>query len=165
MLINSVGGLYWLPLPFRHWIYRACGVPVGGRTRVFPGQLIRPGTVSFGDGVLVNVRCTFEPGDAEITVEDEVFIGPNVTFTATTHDLGPSGRRAGALVSDPIRIGRGAWIGAGATILPGVTVAPGCVIAAGAVVTRSTEPDGLYAGVPARRLRSFDDQLAPTVMP
>lgn len=32
---------------------------------------------------------------------------------------------------------------------------PGCVIAAGAVVTRDAEPDGLYAGVPARRIRSL----------
>lgn len=53
-------------------------------------------------------------------------------------------------------VGDGCWIGANATILPGVTVAPGCVIAAGAVVTKDTEPDGLYAGVPARRVRDLD---------
>nr|WP_246078761.1 DapH/DapD/GlmU-related protein [Modestobacter excelsi] len=58
-------------------------------------------------------------------------------------------------MSRAVIIGRGSWIGAAATVLPGVTVAPGCVIAAGAVVTRDTQPDGLYVGVPARRIRSL----------
>ncbi|MBR1536811.1 MAG: hypothetical protein IJ630_07725 [Treponema sp.] len=45
------------------------------------------------------------------------------------------------------------WIGANVTILDGVTVASGCVLAAGSVVTKSTEPNGVYAGVPARRIK------------
>ncbi|WP_447643573.1 acyltransferase [Nocardioides zeae] len=54
-----------------------------------------------------------------------------------------------------MEIGNGAWIGARALILPGVSVSEGCVIAAGAVVNRNTEPHGLYAGVPARRIRDL----------
>jgi acetyltransferase-like isoleucine patch superfamily enzyme len=50
-----------------------------------------------------------------------------------------------------VTIGDDVWIGAGARILDGVTIARGCVIGAGAVVTRSTRPDGVYLGVPARR--------------
>ena len=38
----------------------------------------------------------------------------------------------------------------------GVTVGDGCVLAAGAVVTGDCEPDGLYAGVPARRVKDLD---------
>ena len=44
------------------------------------------------------------------------------------------------------------WIGGNSTILKGVTIETGCVIAAGAVVTKSTEPYGIYGGVPAKRL-------------
>ena len=44
------------------------------------------------------------------------------------------------------------WIGANATILKGVVVAEGCVIGAGTVLTKSTEPYGIYAGVPRRRI-------------
>jgi maltose O-acetyltransferase len=33
------------------------------------------------------------------------------------------------------------------------------VIAAGAVVTEDCAPDGLYAGVPARRIRDLDEGL------
>jgi maltose O-acetyltransferase len=50
----------------------------------------------------------------------------------------------------------GCWIGAGATILPGVTVRAGCIVASGAIVTKDCEPNGLYAGNPARRIRELD---------
>ncbi len=54
----------------------------------------------------------------------------------------------------PITLVEDVWIAANATICAGVTIAKGCVIAANAVVTRDTEPMGVYAGVPARFLRS-----------
>jgi acetyltransferase-like isoleucine patch superfamily enzyme len=44
------------------------------------------------------------------------------------------------------------FVGLNATIRDNITIAPGCFIAAGAVVTADTEPDGLYMGVPARRV-------------
>jgi maltose O-acetyltransferase len=40
--------------------------------------------------------------------------------------------------------------------MPGVTIGDGCTIASGAVVTRDCEPDGMYAGVPARRVKDLD---------
>jgi acetyltransferase-like isoleucine patch superfamily enzyme len=40
-------------------------------------------------------------------------------------------------------------------IMPGVSIERGVVIAAGAVVTRSCAAHGLYAGVPARRIREL----------
>jgi acetyltransferase-like isoleucine patch superfamily enzyme len=136
-------------------MYRCCGIHVGRDVFIFPGQLIRPGRMAFGDRVFVNGRCTFEPGQAGIDIEDDVFIAQSVIITAETHEIGPRSQRAGAVISRAVVIGRGSWIGAAATVLPGVTVAPGCVIAAGAVVTKDTQPDGLYVGVPARRLRSL----------
>lgn len=155
IVVNSVAGLYWMPRGLRNRLYRWCGIAVGNGTHIFPGQVIRPGRVRFGAGVFVNGRCTFEPGDAAIVIGDDVFLAPNVTITASTHEIGPSAKRAGEVVSRPVTIGRGTWVGAGAVILPGVSVAPGCVIAAGAVVTKDTEPDGLYGGVPASRLRTL----------
>jgi maltose O-acetyltransferase len=56
----------------------------------------------------------------------------------------------------PVTIEDGCWIGANATVLPGVRIAGGTVIAAGAVVTRDCEPNSLYAGVPATRIKALD---------
>lgn len=55
----------------------------------------------------------------------------------------------------PTRIGSRVAIGSNATILP-VEICDDVVIGAGAVVTRSISQPGIYAGNPARRLRSLD---------
>lgn len=56
----------------------------------------------------------------------------------------------------PTLIKDGCWVGANVTIIPGVTIGEGCIIAAGAVVTKNCEPDGLYAGVPAKRIKDLN---------
>ena len=55
--------------------------------------------------------------------------------------------------SAPIVLEEDVWVAANVTITADTTIARGCVIGANAVVTRNTEPMGVYAGVPARRLR------------
>jgi acetyltransferase-like isoleucine patch superfamily enzyme len=55
--------------------------------------------------------------------------------------------------SGPITLVEDVWTGANVTITADVTIAKGCIIGANAVLTKSTEPYGLYVGVPARRLR------------
>lgn len=39
-------------------------------------------------------------------------------------------------------------------ILSNVKISKGCVIAAGSILTKSTEPYGIYAGVPAKRIKN-----------
>lgn len=51
----------------------------------------------------------------------------------------------------------GCWLGGNVTVLPGVTIKKGCIVGAGAVVTKDTEPDGLYAGIPAKRIKELDN--------
>ena len=94
-----------------------------------------------------------------VVVEDEVFVGHNVTFI---NDLYPrSTNNEGQLQSEadwqcvPTRIQRGASIGSGATLLCGITVGPRAVIGAGSVVTRDVPADAVVAGNPARVLRSL----------
>lgn len=130
------------------------GHRISRETAFAPGVFL-DGTMLVTEGtVSINTR-SFINATAPIRIEDGVRIGCEVSLITTTHKLGGSDVRAGDVVYRPITIGRGTWVGARATVLPGVTIAPGCVIAAGAVVTESTEPNGLYAGVPAKRVRDF----------
>ena len=55
-------------------------------------------------------------------------------------------------VSGPITLVEDVWTGANVVITANVTVERGCIIGAGAVLTKSTEPWGVYLGVPARRM-------------
>ena len=56
------------------------------------------------------------------------------------------------------QIGNDVWIGYGAIILQGVSIQDGAIIAAGSVVTKDVDAYSIYAGNPARKIRSrFDD--------
>lgn len=57
------------------------------------------------------------------------------------------------------------WVGDGVVIMPGVRIATGSVIAANAVIARDTEPYGIYAGLPARRIRQrFSDSVCERLL-
>ncbi len=44
-------------------------------------------------------------------------------------------------------------MGVHCVVIGNVEIASGCVIGAGAVVTKSTEPNSIYVGVPARKIK------------
>jgi len=94
-------------------------------------------------------------GWGQLTIAAYCNVAAHVVFaTVGQHDeitdrpMALTGEKAG-----PITIEEDVWIAANATICAHTTIARGCVIGANSVVTRDTEPMGLYAGVPARRIR------------
>lgn len=111
--------------------------------------------VDIGDNVFINSGCLIRPN---VRIGNCVSVGQQVAFISDTHDIGSTFRRASETSSrfDPIEIGDGCWIGARATILGGVSIGRGCVIAAGSCVISNCEANGLYAGVPAKRIRDLD---------
>jgi maltose O-acetyltransferase len=140
---------------------RRLGFTVGRGTTVSPRCFFgRP--MIFGARCFINYECLFNTS-AGITVGDDCFFGMRVVVATSAHEIGPSGRRAGSDRDLPVVIGDGCWIGANATILPGVTIGHGVVVAAGAVVIDDCAPDGLYGGVPARRLRDLPAGAAAVV--
>jgi maltose O-acetyltransferase len=110
--------------------------------------------IEFGEWVWINHRAYFDTRDW-IRIGDRVGFGMEVMVLTSTHEPGDHFNRRGAYRSAPVTIGAGSWIGARATIMPGVTIGEGVTVAAGAVVTRDCEPDGLYAGVPATRIKDL----------
>lgn len=78
-------------------------------------------------------------------IEDDVFIGPNVTFT---NDSMPRSK-VYPDAFEAIYICKGASIGANATLLPGIKVGSYSMIGAGAVVTRDVPDYAVVVGNPA----------------
>jgi len=100
--------------------------------------------------VFINTSCVFLDRGG-ITIEDDVFIGPNVNILTENHPEQPALRHN--VYTKPIRIKRNAWIGAGAIILPGVTIGENAIVGAGSVVTRDVEDNAIVVGNPARFVR------------
>jgi UDP-2-acetamido-3-amino-2,3-dideoxy-glucuronate N-acetyltransferase len=96
-------------------------------------------------GDRVTIKCGAQLWDG-LRVEDDVFIGPNATFT---NDISPRSKHYLAAYPATI-LRRGSSIGANATILPGLTIGPGAMVGAGAVVTRSVPANATVVGNPAR---------------
>lgn len=150
---NTVAASHVVPAGARVKLLRQLGMDLGSGTAVASRVTFKGTAVSTGEGCFINHDVYVDRG--QLTLGNRVFVGPRVLFATRNHEVGESDKRAGANVDQPIEVGDGAWIGANATILGGVTVAPGCIIAAGAVVTKDTEPDGVYAGIPAARVKDL----------
>ena len=110
-----------------------------------------------GNNVYANMGLTLVD-DADIFIEDDVMIGPNVTICAAAHPVSPRLRAKGLQYNKPVRICAGAWLGAGCVVLPGVTVGAGSVIGAGSVVTRDVPANVVAAGNPCRVLREIGEK-------
>jgi maltose O-acetyltransferase len=149
LAVNGVAASPLLSSAARARIYRRHGLDVGDAW-VFPRCYFHSSDVRIGSGALVNYGCHFE-NIASVEIGARSALGMFVRIYTSTHEIGRHEARAGKWSVHPVAIGAGCWIGASVVILPGVTVADGCVVAAGAVVREDCEPDGLYAGVPARR--------------
>jgi UDP-2-acetamido-3-amino-2,3-dideoxy-glucuronate N-acetyltransferase len=132
---------------------------VGEGTRVWAFAHVLPGAVigrdcNICDGVFiendvvvgdrVTVKCGVQLWDG-VRLGDDVFVGPNATFT---NDPFPRSRRPPDAFARTV-IGTGASIGANATLLPGVHVGRHAMIGAGAVVLRDVPAYAIVAGNPA----------------
>ncbi len=108
--------------------------------------------VELGDRV--TVKCGVQLWDG-LRIEDDVFIGPNVTFT---NDKYPKSKQYpdGFL---PTLVKEGASIGANATILPGVVIGKNAVVGAGAIVTKDVPTNAIVKGVAATITGYADTKL------
>ena len=132
------------------------GTRIWAFAHVLPGAVIGPGCnicdhafveggAVIGSGVTIkNAVLVWD----RVTIEDEVFVGPNAVFT---NDLRPRAAiKRGPEGWLPTLVRRGATIGANATIVCGVTIGAYAFVGAGAVVTRDVPAQAVVSGVPAR---------------
>lgn len=112
--------------------------------------------VEIGEDVFL-VNTLFNTSSGRIVVGDRTFFGHNVCLLTGTHHLiegAGAGASAVPVSGRDIVIGTGVWIASNATVLGPCIVGDNVVIAAGAVVTGGElEAGGVYAGIPARRIK------------
>jgi acetyltransferase-like isoleucine patch superfamily enzyme len=143
---------------------------IGENTTVWQHVVILAGAV-IGSDVNICAHCFIEEdviiGD-RVTVKsgvylwngvrlaDDVFIGPNVTFT---NDKYPRSKDHSQKLLKTV-VQRGASVGGGAVLLPGITIGQEAIIGAGAVVTKSVPPFAIVTGSSAK-ITGYVDSLSP----
>jgi acetyltransferase-like isoleucine patch superfamily enzyme len=116
-------------------------------------------SISIGRKVVVRPGCMLmatSNSGGEITIEDEVLLGPGVQIYTNNHRFDDPTRpvkQQGHFPDAPVVLKRGCWVAANAIVLAGVTVGENAVVGAGSVVTRDVPRGVVVAGSPAKAIR------------
>ena len=141
------------PRPLHAWrvfLLRAFGAKLGTACHFYPkGKIWAPWNLVCEDRVTL-------ADDAELYNPSPMYLGSHAIVSQGAYVCGathlynePSFR----LVSFPMRLGAYSWICARAAVNPGVNVGDGAILALGSVATKDLEPFGIYAGIPARKVK------------
>ncbi|MGO8674295.1 MAG: acyltransferase [Limisphaerales bacterium] len=140
------------------------GVRIYGFTNLYGceiGDDVKIGSfVEIQKGARIGNRCKISSHSfvcEGVVLEDEVFVGHNVTFINDRYPRATNDRGEPQTEADweciPTRVKQGASIGSGATLLCGITVGERAVIGAGSVVTKDVPAGAVVAGNPARVMK------------
>ncbi len=166
---------YYSKKELQEFGFRALGrqVLVSRTCRVYTPELISLGShvliddftilngeITVGSYVHISSNCELYAGKAGITLCDFSGLSSRCTLYATSDDY------SGASLTNPtvpmafrreteapVVLEKHVILGTGCAVLPGVRMGEGCSFGSMSLINRSTEPWGVYAGIPARRLR------------
>jgi len=151
-VVNALLFDSWIHLGsrFKMTVLRAFGAKVGAGVVIKPRVNIKQpwrlqiGAYSWiGEGVWIDNL-------AEIDIGSNVCISQGAYLFTGNHDFTDP---AFGLTIKRIKVSDGAWIGAQSTVCPGVVVGKQSVLAACSTLSEDSEPDGIYRGNPAKRIK------------
>lgn len=140
-------------------------------------SLYSPETISLGDNVRIDDFCILSGlinigsyvhvsaysaiyAREQVTIMDYSGVSPRVTIFSATDDFGgdyligpmaPGGSTN--YISGPVLLEKFVQIGASSVILPNLTIKEGSVVGAMSLVNKDLAAWGIYAGIPAKRIK------------
>lgn len=116
-------------------------------------------------GVILGEGTTLPPDTSFPSEPYLITIGKNVQITSQVKFFTHGGAHVGRTVYDKfdffgkIVVGDNSYIGCGAMIMPGVSIGEHTLVAAGSVVTKSTPPNTVVGGNPAKVICTISEFL------
>lgn len=124
------------------------------RTAVISGGCQINEDFAAGEFSYLGPGCRIGP---RVEIGNYVMLGPGVLIVGSDHRWDVPGVPmifSGRPALPRTVIEADCWVGARTIILAGVRVGSGSIVGAGSVVTKDLAPYGIYAGVPARKIRN-----------
>ena len=139
--------------------YGAENIIIGNDVRIDDFCVIS-GRVELGDYIHIAAFCGMFGGQAGIKMYDFSGLSSRVSVYAASDDYSGDAltnptvpNRYRNVIESQVTIEKHGLVGAGSIVLPGVSISEGCSVGAMSLVTKSTEPWGIYVGVPAKRIK------------
>ena len=151
---NTEGGI---GLIIRYLCIKKIAMKCGTNIAVFPRcELKHIEKMSFGDNVSIHTMCYIDAiGGVSIGNNVSIAHASSLVSFNHTYDDPTKPIKYNPSVYGKIVINDDVWIGCGCRILAGVEISKRVVIAAGAVVNKNVDGNSLYAGVPAKKIKSI----------
>jgi acetyltransferase-like isoleucine patch superfamily enzyme len=131
-------------------------VIIASNCQIFSREPVGKGKLSIGNGSTIGDNTIVDLA-ADVSIGNNVAFGPNCIVYTHDHDYAEENISIpwkGKPVLKSVVICDGAWIGSNVTILPGVEIGENAIIAAGSVLTKSIPGNTIWAGVPAKQIKS-----------
>lgn len=140
-------------------IYDCGHIEIGDYSRIDDFCVIS-GKVKIGRYCHITPMCLVAGGAPGITFSDFTTIAYGVKIFAQSDDYS-GGSLTNSLIPkkykneifEPVVLGRQVIVGSNSIVMPGVHIGEGCSVGAMSLVNKSTDPWGIYFGVPAKRMK------------
>lgn len=137
--------------------YNCNQIEIGDNSRIDDFCVVS-GLIKIGRNVHITIFCNIAGGIFGVYIDDYATIAYGCHIFSQSDDYSGASMTNSTIPQryknekkEAVRIGKFCIIGARSIILPGVIVAEGCSIGAMSLVNRSTDPWGIYFGIPSVR--------------
>ncbi len=130
------------------------GAKIGKNIKVFGRFFVagNPKNLSIGNNVTINHGVFLNCRD-KLTIKDNCRLSAYAKIYTASLEIDSNDRKH---TSAPVTLEKNVWIATNSTVLQGVTVEENSVLAAHSLLTKSTRPNSLYQGNPAKFQRYLD---------
>jgi putative colanic acid biosynthesis acetyltransferase WcaF len=144
----------WTPRPLHGWrnfLLRSFGATIGQGSHIYPtARIWAPWNLHCEDNVAIGEDAIiYNP--ATLTIRSHAIVSQYAYLCGATHDFEDP---MFPLISFPTTLGPYSWVCARATVMPNVNLGEGAILALGSVATKDLSPWTVYAGVPAKPVKT-----------